>query len=263
MTHDMGRKPKQHYPSEGDRAEPPVADVMEARAQALKRVQVFSGWPDQTVMLLAKRSRTESMAAHVSIQTVGQMLNAVHVLVRGTTQSGVTDAAGRRVSLRVHQPGDVHGLFLWTSGTRELRHDLVTLTPCTFVVIPLHALDQALAAEPHLWQSLAVETARRLLNALEMALSFGLETPRARFARRILQQMESSDHVPEGPSRLVPMSQQVMAELVGVSRPTAISLVREFERLGLIKWHYGQVEILDLKGLRLVSQFEWGNDAPR
>ena len=241
----------------------PVVDDLEARTLALKGAAVFSEWPDESLKFLAGMSRLEAVEAQVAIQSVGQLLHSVHVLVSGTTQSGVTDTEGRRVSLKLHQPGDVHGLFLWATGKRVQRHDLVTLTPSTFLVIPLQALDQAAEADPSLWRSIAAESARRLLEVLEMALSFGLETPRARFARHILRQVESTPAQGDGTSLMVAISQQVLADLVGVSRPTVVTLARDFEERGLIKRHYGHIEVLDLQGLSQMSQFVWGREAPR
>lgn len=238
-------------------------DVLEARMDALKGALVFSGWPDRALMLLAEKSRMESLAAHVPIQAVGQVLHSVHVLVSGATQSGVTDREGRRVSLKLHKPGEVHGLFLWAAGTREYRHDLVTLVPSTLLIIPAEVLHEVLAAHPHLWQSVTVETARRLLEALEIALSFGLESPRTRFARHIIRQVASADTVSGDSPRQVPMSQQVMAELLGVSRPTVASLVRSFEAQGLIRWHYGRISILDMERLREAAQWVWRREPPR
>lgn len=259
----MSQKSKPSSAFVRTKAEALARDVLDSRMDALRGALVFSGWPDRALMLLAEKSRMESLAAHVPIQAVGQVLHSVHVLVSGATQSGVTDREGRRVSLKLHKPGEVHGLFLWASGTREQRHDLVTLMPSTLLVIPIDVLHEALAAYPHLWQSVATETARRLLDALEIALSFGLESPRTRFARHIIRQVESAETGAGDSPRQVPMSQQVMAELLGVSRPTVASLVRSFEAQGLIRWHYGRISILDMEKLLEAAQWVWRREPPR
>lgn len=237
----------------------PPEDVLEKRIHALKGSVVFSEWPDQVLLRLAEKSRMESIPAGVAIQSVGHPIHSIHVLVRGATQSGATDSHGRRVSLKLHKPGDVHGLFLWAAGPGKSRFDLMTLVPSTLLVIPVDAMQRTLAAEPLLWQSLAIEASRRILEVLELALSFGLEPPGTRFARHILHQLESAEPERGGALLKATMSQQMMADLLGVSRPTVVALVRGFEAQGLIRWHYGRISILDIHRLQEVARVTWAH----
>jgi CRP-like cAMP-binding protein len=135
---------------------------------------------------------------------------------------------------------------------------VVTLVQSTFLVIPIRVLEEVMASVPQLWRSIATEASRRLIITMEIAMSFGLESPRIRFARHILEQMESTETSSEEKlPQVVPMSQQVMAELLGVSRQTVTSLVREFEEQGYIHWRYGRISVLDLDGLRSAAKFVW------
>ena len=92
-------------------------------------------------------------------------------------------------------------------------------------------------------------------------MSLGLEPPRVRFARHILNQRRRTEAHPDMSILQVSMSQQVMAELLGVSRQTVSSLVRDFEEHGLIHWRYGRIVILDLDGLRHIAKFAWEHQA--
>lgn len=233
-------------------------DVLQARLAALRGALVFSSWPEPVLRLLAEKSRMESVAANVTIHPVGHLIDSVHVLVLGATNTCATNSQGRRVSLKLHRSGEVHGLFLWVNKDLRAHLDLVTLMPSTFLVIPIKVLDKVLAAEPQLWQSIAAEASRRLILTMEIAIGFGLEAPRVRFARHILQQVDtavtSSDR--KTPQE-VAMSQQVMAELLGVTRQTVTSLVRDFEGQGHIRWRYGRITVMDLDGLKLAAKFAW------
>ena len=228
---------------------------------ALRSALVFSTWPERALLQLAEKSRMETVAEQVTVHPIGHRIHSIHVLVSGNTQTSAADSQGRRVSIKLHRGGEVHGLFLWANQDLVAHLDLVTLVPSTFLVIPIQVLEEVLTAEPQLWQSIAAEASRRLVVTMEIAMSFGIESPRIRFARHILQQVEGAETGSEGNTpRVVAMSQQVMAELLGVTRQTVTSLVREFEGQGHIHWRYGRISVLDLDGLRRAARFAWQSE---
>lgn len=238
-----------------------LSDDLETRLAALRAATVLSSWPESVLTVLAEKSRLEAVPANVTLQPIGHVIRSVHVLVSGLTQTGAADSQGRRVALKLHRPGEVHGLFLWATQERKLRHDMVTLEPSTVLVIPIEVLDEVSAAEPSLWRAVAVESSRRLITALEIAMSFGLEPPRVRFARHILEQWECIAGCSTSVAPQVHISQQVMAELLGVSRQTVTALVRDFEEQGRLRWRYGRITVLDLDGLREAAKFVWQCEA--
>lgn len=233
-------------------------DVLEARLAALRSALLFSTWPERVLLQLAEKSRMETVAEQVTVHPVGHRIHSIHVLVSGTTLTSAADSQGRRVTIKLHSRGEVHGLFLWANQDSRAHLDVVTLVQSTFLVIPIPVLEEVMASVPQLWRSIATEASRRLIITMEIAMSFGLESPRIRFARHILEQMESTETSSEEKlPQVVPMSQQVMAELLGVSRQTVTSLVREFEEQGYIHWRYGRISVLDLDGLRSAAKFVW------
>lgn len=239
-------------------AQSPVQDLLQTRMAALKSALVFSAWPERVLLQLAEKSRLETVEAQVTVYPVGHQIHSIHVLVSGNTQTTAADSQGRRVSIKLHHGGEVHGLFLWATQDLVAHLDLVTLVPSTFLVIPIQVLEEVLASEPQLWRSIAIEASRRLVMTMEIAMSFGIESPHIRFARHILQLVESTQTGSEGNTpHVVAMSQQVMAEFLGVTRQTVTSLVREFEGQGHIQWRYGRISVLDLDGLRRAARFVW------
>ena len=254
MKSEPTQKPSPN-PGGGD---PPQRDILDARMAALRSALVFSTWPERALLQLAEKSRMETVAEQVTVHPIGHRIHSIHVLVSGNTQTSAADSQGRRVSIKLHHGGEVHGLFLWATQDLVAHLDLVTLVPSTFLVIPIEVLEEVLASEPQLWQSIASEASRRLIVTMEIAMSFGIESPRIRFARHILQLVEDAQTGSEGNTpHVVAMSQQVMAELLGVTRQTVTSLVREFEGQGHIQWRYGRISVLDLHGLRRAARFVW------
>jgi CRP-like cAMP-binding protein len=75
----------------------------------------------------------------------------------------------------------------------------------------------------------------------------GAHSLKQRLARWLLMMRDRSD----GDALLI--TQSLLAEMLGVQRPTITNAVREFERAGLIAHGRRQVTILDRRGLTAAS----------
>jgi CRP-like cAMP-binding protein len=75
----------------------------------------------------------------------------------------------------------------------------------------------------------------------------GAHSLKQRLARWLLMMRDRSD------GDVLPITQSLLAEMLGVQRPTITNIAREFERAGLIERGRGQVTILDRRGLTEVS----------
>jgi CRP-like cAMP-binding protein len=75
----------------------------------------------------------------------------------------------------------------------------------------------------------------------------GAHSLKERLARWLLMMRDRSD------DDALPITQNLLAEMLGVQRPTITNAVRELERAGLIEPGRGQVTILDRKGLTKAS----------
>ena len=75
----------------------------------------------------------------------------------------------------------------------------------------------------------------------------GAHSVKQRLARWLLMMRDRSD------SDVLPITQSLLAEMLGVQRPSITNAVREFERAGLIEGGRRQVTILDRRGLMQAS----------
>jgi CRP-like cAMP-binding protein len=75
----------------------------------------------------------------------------------------------------------------------------------------------------------------------------GAHSLKQRLARWLLMMRDRSD------SDVLPITQNLLAEMLGVQRPSITNAVREFERAGLIEGGRRQVTILDRRGLMQAS----------
>ena len=75
----------------------------------------------------------------------------------------------------------------------------------------------------------------------------GAHSLKERLARWLLMMRDRSDEDE------LPITQNILAEMLGVQRPTITNAVRELERAGLIEQGRGQLTILDRPALTKVS----------
>jgi CRP-like cAMP-binding protein len=75
----------------------------------------------------------------------------------------------------------------------------------------------------------------------------GAHTVKQRLARWLLMMRDRSD------DETLPISQSLLAEMLGVQRPTITHAIRELERADLIQPERGQITILDRQGLMRAS----------
>jgi CRP-like cAMP-binding protein len=75
----------------------------------------------------------------------------------------------------------------------------------------------------------------------------GAHSLRERLARWVLMMRDRSD------DDALPITQALLAEMLGVHRPTITNAVHEFERAGLIERGPRQITILDREGLEAAS----------
>jgi CRP-like cAMP-binding protein len=89
----------------------------------------------------------------------------------------------------------------------------------------------------------------QLRGALLMAAEAVALPPRQRLAGRLLMLVRAMDGV-----RTLRLSQQSLGELVGLTRKSVNRFLGELEAAGLVRLGYGELEVLDLEGVRRVAE---------
>ena len=113
-----------------------------------------------------------------------------------------------------------------------------------------------MASEAFIWAISSMTSFRSLIYAylqafLEQVLVSvacnGAHSVKQRLARWLLTMRDRSD------DDALPITHSLLAEMLGVQRPTMTNAARELERAGLIAWGRQQVSILDRRGLAAAS----------
>ena len=127
------------------------------------------------------------------------------------------------------------------------RYDIVALRDSTIAYMPratfMALLDSSVAFNRHIIAQLN----ERLGQFIAMVEHDRLLGPDARLARALAALFNPVLYPDRGPT--LPLSQEEMGQLVGLSRQRVNQALNALERAGLVRVDYGAVTVLDLPGL--------------
>jgi CRP-like cAMP-binding protein len=170
----------------------------------------------------------------------------VHIVLDGLVKVLARSVTGREVILDVVEAGSVLGELSAIDGDRRSA-SAVALTNVDDLVIDVDDFIQFLDAFPGVATQLLRVVAERLRRSSGRQLEFGTSDALTRLCGCILTMVERYG----GPQEVaLPIAQQDIAALTGLSREAVVKGLRALRDLGWIEAHGRQVVILDEPSLR-------------
>ncbi|MEO6395536.1 MAG: Crp/Fnr family transcriptional regulator [Devosia sp.] len=169
---------------------------------------------------------------------------------------------GRRQILNYVLPGDLVGLQGSVLG--EMEHSVEALTPTVLCVFQRDRLNELFSRHPGLAFDITWLASREERMLDENLLSLGRRSAleRAAYLLAFLYQRATSVGLAERKKLLVPISQQHVADTLGLSLVHTNKTLKKLAQKGLIRWLDRACEVLDADGLR--DQAGWdGGIEPR
>ena len=178
----------------------------------------------------------------------GDLADSLHVIVKGHIAARVTTPGGDTVILRVMGRDDLVGDYAVTSDAPRAA-TAVTLDVAETMVLHRDDFARLRREQPQIDQFLldaALHEVRRLSAALVDALHVPAE-------RRVLRRLfEVAALWP--PGEPLPLSQQDIAQLAGVTRQSANRVLASAQADGLVSIGRGRVEVIDPAGLERAAR---------
>jgi len=163
----------------------------------------------------------------------GDAPDALYVMVSGLVTLSHLSEAGQESILRVLGPGDVFGELLLTVPARPFRAR--ALTTCVVTAVPARTFLQLLSTIPRVGFNFACVLSRHLA---EMALDRGQAGHRWSFERLVLALLKlgSAHGVEQGEETAIalPLTHQILADMIGTSRETVTRDLRRLKREGAV-----------------------------
>jgi CRP-like cAMP-binding protein len=138
---------------------------------------------------------------------------------------------------------DVQAIF----GAKRSSIQLLVQIPGTAAKMSRAAFMRAMQSMPSFRSVMDAYVQAFLEQVMVSVACNGAHSLKQRLARWLLMMLDRSD------GDALPITQSLLAEMLGVQRPTITNAFREFERAGLIEGGRRQVTILDRRGLTQAS----------
>lgn len=208
---------------------------------------------EQRAKLLTSARRHKVRARAVVVRR-GDPADEIYLVVRGRLKVSVVNESSRETTFEILAPDDVFGeVGLFAGGQRTA--DVTAMEDCELLALRRADLLLAIRNEPSIGMVLLrvmAEHIASLSNELEQASSLSATT---RFARCLCKLAErfGVELLPRNLQIRLKLSQQDLADLIGVSRVFANGCLRSWARAGVLTHRAGQLTVHDLPALRRLA----------
>jgi CRP/FNR family transcriptional regulator, cyclic AMP receptor protein len=185
---------------------------------------------------LAERCPERTLGADEYLFREGTPLDSVYVVRRGLVGLG-RQAHGRRATFLLLHPGDIVGDLAALRGSAAF-FDAFAVTEVKVVVLPAAAFLDALDLRSSFVRQWAIGLGGRV-SALQGRLE---EVLRGDLRSQIASLLH---HEVETGTRVVSLTQQMIADLLGVQRTSVTRTLQGLQRQGIIQIGYGHIAVLD------------------
>jgi len=225
------------------------SDDQNLALKVLRKAAWLQDYPASLADNLAAEGRLVHLNAGEWAQAEGDNRNGLSVVIDGLLHTYCTAPGDRDVMIWFAEPGSVLGHATRHGGGPRLV-TAVCAEPSILLEISENALDRVAAHSPEIWRAIAAFTYEDLRNALRMTAEVISLKPRERIAARLLA-IAGDGPFDENP--VLRINQELLGELMGVTRKTVNFHLSAFERDNLVRIGYGQIELCDLMGLQKIA----------
>lgn len=169
---------------------------------------------------------------------------------------------GRRQIVNYVMPGDLIGLQGTLTG--EMQHSIETLSPMTLCMFERNELMTLYRAHPALAYDITWLASREECMLDENLLSIGRRSAMERLAYLVaflVSRAKTSGLLSQNAVSRLALTQQHMADTLGLSLVHTNKTVRKLAQRKLLRWEDGGCEVLDVDGLKDLA--DWDDQAAR
>ncbi|MCR2747197.1 Crp/Fnr family transcriptional regulator [Limnobacter parvus] len=227
--------------------------------QILNRGRWFAKLPVNLQQALVKQGVLRQFQSGQRLFSRGDCADGLYAVLNGSVQivgASKHGADDKHVILTLIDSPDWFGeICLFDRQPRT--HDALADGPATILHVRQALLDQLIAENPNYWREfglLLTQKVRLIFSAIEDAALLPTHT---RLARRLLQMAEGYGIRSDSSTisaRTLHVSQEKLSAMLSISRQTVNQMLKELEHDGLLQLGRGNIEILNLEGLKAKAQ---------
>lgn len=206
-------------------------------------------YPGALVRQLVAEGRLVRLNVGEWAQAEGDDRSGLFVVIDGSLHSFCAAPGGRAVMIGVVGAGAVLGHATRYSGGPRLV-TAVCVEPSLLLEVSEASLERVAIQFPEVWRAIAGFAYANTRRSLQMAAEVISLKPRQRIAARLLAAIDGGSL---GGTPTLRVSQELLGEMLGLTRKTVNLHLSHFENLDLIRSGYGKIKILNADGLRGIA----------
>ncbi|MDF1720150.1 MAG: Crp/Fnr family transcriptional regulator [Minwuia sp.] len=217
----------------------------------------FTELSDDERIALATCVETEKVVpAQTRLVNQGDEYPSAYVIERGWSFRQRLLKDGRRQVMNFLVPGDAIGFA--AAFFAHADHTVITMTEVRYARIDPDRLMQVIAGSPRLGATLFWSTALEESVLREHIVSLGQRTAREHMAHLLVELAERvrKGGMPEAEAQLLPVTQILLADVLGISPVHTNRTIRQLVREGVIETSARGIALLDEPRLRQMSDFD-------
>lgn len=220
----------------------------EAALSLLRSASWLSGCHHDVPQTLISEGSLIRLASGRTVQTEGDENTGLMVLVKGSADFFCRGRDGQPIHL-----GQVVAGTAWGHTPEFVEGPRLVSVVCAeqslLLKVPAPALTRIARDYPDVWRAIASLLYLQLRNALQWGADMVGLGPRERIAARLLATSRHGRGID-----VLQMSQQSLAETVGLTRKTVNLHLADFQREGVVQLEYGRIRILDVARLSRLAR---------
>ena len=206
----------------------------------------FAQLPSDVQQQLQRIARERQLTAGEVLFHRGDRFDGIYLLQRGLILISGVNRQGNEALLTVLEAGAMFGEIALFDGEPR-THDAIAAQDCQLLQFPALALQQLLKQQPGYWQWLGQLLTAKMRQVFAAMEQHTLLDAKARLYWRLLQLCPDD-------GAYLPLSQQQLAQLLGISRQSTNQLLQALARQGVIQLGYGALELKDRALLQQLLQ---------
>jgi CRP/FNR family cyclic AMP-dependent transcriptional regulator len=220
-------------------------DLTAQKQAYLLTMDIFRDLDKEAILHLVHQTHMRTCAKGQVLYSQDDQAETLFLLKRGRIQLYRLTPSGKRLELATIQPGTFFGEMPLLG--ESLRHAYAEASEESLVCVMSRADVERLIHEQPQVALRMIEVIGRRLALYEARLEeLAYRNVPARIAAVLLRLSHEQDHT--GKSAIL-ITHQGLGEMVGALRETVTSVLGEFQHVGLVELHRGQILVRDAKGL--------------
>ena len=224
--------------------------------QFLSSLRLFASLPKGELETLSCSCRFASLSPREYITIEGDEKPFGFIVADGRLAMMKTSMDGKDLVVELLAPGDIFGLLIGMQRSNMAQLSAVAQTKAKVLWVPMKQFLALLESYPEMSREAIADLLDSLQASYRIARGLAHDRVETRIAAILSSMALKFPRISETQQEaVINITRQQLADIAGTSSETAIRITREMQRNGIIAMeHPGLIEIVDLRGLRLISE---------